>query len=78
VRQKLIDKYGKPLMRKGKEMFQGVRIAGLLEDVSGNFIAEEQAATSETTEVAEEETVVTEQPSLTLIEPNPKKAGKKK
>ena len=78
MRQKLIDKYGKPLTRKGKEMFQGVRIAGLLEDVSGNFIAEEPAETTEVTEVEKEETVVTEQPSLTLIEPAPKKAGKKK
>jgi hypothetical protein len=62
-------------MRKGKEMFQGVRIAGLNEDVSGNFIAEEV----ETTEnVKEEETIVTEQPSLTLIEPPAKKPTKKK
>jgi phage/plasmid-associated DNA primase len=75
VRQKLIDKFGKPIMRKGKEMFQGVRIAGLNEDVSGNFIAEEV----ETTEnVKEEETIVTEQPSLTLIEPPAKKPTKKK
>ena len=72
MRQKLIDKFGKPITRKGKEMFQGVRIAGLLEDVSGNFVD-----TAETTE-AKEETVVTEQPSLTLIEPAPKKAGGKK
>ena len=78
VRKELIANYGKPVTRKAKEMFQGVRIAGLLEDVSGNFIAEEPAETTEVTEVEKEETVVTEQPSLTLIEPAPKKAGKKK
>jgi hypothetical protein len=77
VRQKLIDKFGKPLTRKGKEMFQGVRIAGLLEDVSGNYIDATHEA-NEVTDVEKEETVVTEQPSLTLIEPAPKKAGKKK
>lgn len=78
VRQKLIDKFGKPLSRKGKEMFQGVRIAGLLEDVSGNFI-EETVAVAEA-EVAEEkqETVVTEQESLTIIEPAPKSKKAKK
>ena len=65
VRQKLIDKFGKPLSRKGKEMFQGVRIAGLLEDVSGNYV--ESAEAQE--EVEKEETIVTEQESLTIIEP---------
>ena len=38
VRQKLIDKFGKPLSRKGKEMFQGVRIASLIEDMSTDTI----------------------------------------
>ena len=65
VRQKLIDKFGKPLSRKGKEMFQGVRIAGLLEDVSGNYV--ESAEAQE--EVEKQETIVTEQESLTIIEP---------
>lgn len=65
VRQKLIDKFGKPLSRKGKEMFQGVRIAGLLEDVSGNYV--ESAEPQE--EVEKQETIVTEQESLTIIEP---------
>ena len=71
VRQKLVDKFGKPVLRKGKEMFQGVRIAGLLEDVSGNFV--DSAAPEE-----KQETVVTEQESLTIIEPvaKPKKAKK--
>ena len=80
VRQKLIDKFGKPMLRKaGKEMFQGVRIAGLLEDVSGNFI-EEAVAVAELPEVEEEkqETIVTEQESLTIIEPAPKPKKAKK
>ena len=79
VRQKLIDKFGKPLSRKGKEMFQGVRIAGLLEDVSGNYV---EPPTEEPVEEAveeKEETIVTEQESLTIIEPvETKKAGKLK
>jgi hypothetical protein len=75
VRQKLIDKFGKPLSRKGKEMFQGVRIAGLLEDVSGNFI-EETVAVAEAEE--KQETIVTEQESLTIIEPAPKPKKAKK
>ena len=89
VRQKLIDKFGKPILRKGgKEMFQGVRIAGLLEDVSGNYVEPqalapvEQAAEEPAEEVVEEkeETFVTEQESLTIIEPavETKKAGKSK
>jgi phage/plasmid-associated DNA primase len=80
VRQKLIDKFGKPLTRKGKEMFQGVRIAGLLEDVSGNYV--EPPAETEVSETEEkEETIVTEQESLTIIEPvvdTKKPAGKPK
>jgi hypothetical protein len=75
----LIDKFGKPLTRKGKEMFQGVRIAGLLEDVSGNYI--EAAPAEEVSETEEKtETIVTEQESLTIIEPvvEAKKAGKPK
>jgi hypothetical protein len=79
VRQKLIDKFGKPLSRKGKEMFQGVRIAGLLEDVSGNFIEETVAAAEPEEEVEEkQETIVTEQESLTIIEPLPKPPKKAK
>jgi hypothetical protein len=86
VRQKLIDKFGKPLSRKGKEMFQGVRIAGLLEDVSGNYVeptAEPQVeAEAEPSEQEEkQETIVTEQESLTIIEPvaeAKKPAGKPK
>jgi phage/plasmid-associated DNA primase len=76
VRQKLIDKFGKPLSRKGKEMFQGVRIAGLLEDVSGNYVE----PLAEAAEEEKEETIVTEQESLTIIEPavETKKAGKPK
>jgi hypothetical protein len=73
VRQKLIDKFGKPLSRKGKEMFQGVRIAGLLEDVSGNYV--EPPAESEPEE--KQETIVTEQESLTIIEPVPSAEAKK-
>ena len=86
VRQKLIDKYGKPILRKGKELFQGVRIAGLTEDVSGNFVdtteapaesvVEEPVAEAEAVE-EKQETIVTEQESLTIIEPV-KKAGKPK
>ena len=39
VRQKLIDKFGKPMLRKaGKEMFQGVRISEKQEDISTNVI----------------------------------------
>lgn len=41
VRQKMIDRYGKPIKRSGKETFLGVRIAGLHEDVSGNIIETE-------------------------------------
>ena len=88
VRQKLIDKFGKPLNRKGKEMFQGVRIAGLLEDVSGNYVEPqveppvEEAVEEAVEEPIEEkeETFVTEQESLTIIEPvvETKKAGKPK
>jgi len=80
----LIDKFGKPLSRKGKEMFQGVRIAGLLEDVSGNYVepqVEPPAEVSEPETVEEkQETIVTEQESLTIIEPvaEAKKAGKPK
>jgi P4 family phage/plasmid primase-like protien len=76
VRQKLIDKFQKPIMRKGKEMFQGVRIAGLSEDVSGNYV---EPAVEEPIE-EKEETIVTEQESLTIIEPavETKKAGKPK
>jgi len=80
VRQKLIDKFGKPLSRKGKEMFQGVRIAGLLEDVSGNYVEAQAVSETETTE-EKEETIVTEQESLTIIEPaveSKKSAGKPK
>jgi phage/plasmid-associated DNA primase len=79
VRQKLIDKFGKPLTRKGKEMFQGVRIAGLLEDVSGNFIEETVAAVEPQVEKEKQETIVTEQESLTIIEPvaEKPKIGKK-
>ena len=81
VRQKLIDKFGKPRSVKGKEMFQGVRIAGLLEDVSGNYV--EPPAEAEPSESEEkQETIVTEQESLTIIEPVPsaeaKKAGRPK
>jgi hypothetical protein len=87
VRQKLIDKYGKPILRKGKELFQGVRIAGLTEDVSGNFVdtaeAPAESIVEESVAEAEEEkqeTIVTEQESLTIIEPvvEAKKAGKPK
>jgi len=81
VRKELIANYGKPITRKGKEMFQGVRIAGLLEDVSGNYV-EPQVEAAEAAEAAEEEkieTIVTEQESLTIIEPaEAKKAGKPK
>jgi hypothetical protein len=65
------------LRKAGKEMFQGVRIAGLLEDVSGNFIEETVAATEPQVE-EKQETIVTEQESLTIIEslPKPKKAKK--
>jgi P4 family phage/plasmid primase-like protien len=40
TRQKLIEKYGKPKTWKknAKEYFCGVRIAGLSEDISGNFV----------------------------------------
>ena len=89
VRKELIANYGKPITRKGKEMFQGVRIAGLLEDVSGNYVEPqvepqvEEAADEVAEEAAEEaveekqETFVTEQESLTIIEPV-KKVGKPK
>ena len=75
---------GKPITRKGKEMFQGVRIAGLLEDVSGNYVEAQALAEAEPVEEPaveeKEETIVTEQESLTIIEPavETKKAGKSK
>jgi len=70
VRQKLIDKFGKPNIRKaGKEMFQGVRIAGLLEDVSGNYVDTSTVPESEEAPEEKQETIVTEQESLTIIEP---------
>jgi hypothetical protein len=61
-------------------MFQGVRIAGLLEDVSGNFIeAEVEAEAVDLVTEEKQETIVTEQESLTIIEPvtEKPKTGKK-
>jgi hypothetical protein len=57
-------------------MFCGVRIAGVLEDVSGNYV---EPPAEEAVE-KKEETIVTKQESLTIIEPvvETKKAGKPK
>ena len=80
IRQKLIDKFGKPITRKEKEMFQGVCIAGLLKNVSRNYVEPSAEPPAEEAVEKKEETFVTEQESLTIIEPvvEIKKGGKPK
>jgi P4 family phage/plasmid primase-like protien len=44
IRQKLIDRFGKPVTRshREKDVFRGVRIAGESEDISGNVVSENE------------------------------------